>query len=244
MRKFIIEPDMKKGTNVTLLGQDARHISRALRLSPGDPLSMTDGLGMDWYGKITEITQGLVRVKITAEQTSKTESCLDLTLCTAMLKHKKMDDIIKQAVQLGITRWLPFFSNRSVPLSNPKKTARQMERWQTISRESLKQCRRSRLVDIQPPMTLEDVLDMTRQATHKIAFWEESERSLCRLKNQGEGGAVVLIGPEGGFEASEIRMAEENGFKAYSLGPRILRAETAAVSATGLVQYILGDLGE
>ncbi len=118
-----------------------------------------------------------------------------------------------------------------------------MERWQTIARESLKQCRRSRLVEIQPPMNLESVLDMTRQATHKIAFWEKSGRPLNRLTDQGKGGTVILIGPEGGFEAPEILMAEEKGFKAYSLGPRILRAETAAICATGLVQYILGDLG-
>jgi len=243
MQKFIIEPDMRKGTTVTITGQDARHISRVLRLSPGDSLSMTDGLGTDCTGEIINITQTLVQVEITAEQAAGTESPLDLTLCTAMLKHKKMDDIIKQAVQLGITRWVPFFSGRSVPLSNPKKEVRQVERWQTIARESLKQCRRSRLVEILPPMGFEAVLDLTRGATHKIAFWEKSGRSLKELKTQENTGTVILIGPEGGFDATEIRMAEEKGFRSYSLGPRILRAETAAVCAAGLVQYILGDLG-
>jgi len=243
MQKFIIDPNMKDGQNVRIMGQDARHIRRVLRLKPGDPLSMTDGKGMDCRGEIISMDANHVRVQIIKEEAASTESPLNLILCTAMLKHKKMDEIIKQATQLGVTQWVPFYSSRSVPQSNPKKEARQMERWETIARESLKQCRRGRLVTIVPPTSFETVLDMARGASHKIAFWEEGGLPLNAVKAGRMKTAVILIGPEGGFTVSEIQKAEKMGFRAFSLGPRILRAETAALSGACLVQYLLGDMG-
>ena len=243
MQKFIIDGPVEKGANIRISGQDARHICRVLRLRTEDALSMTDGRGMDYTGRITGISPDRADVCIVEIRASSTESPLDLTLCSAMLKHNKMDEIIKQVTQLGVTRWVPFFSARSVPASNPKKEKRQMERWQTIARESLKQCRRSRTIRIEHPMTFEAMLDLTQGVTRKIAFWENAARPLGQLANETNAEAVVLIGPEGGFEAREIEAAERKGFAAYALGPRILRAETAAVSAAALVQYLLGDMG-
>ncbi len=242
MQKFIVDPKMTTEP-VSITGQDARHICRVLRLKPGDPISMTDGKGMDCKGTIVSVSLDHVQVKITEQNTGRTESDLHLTLCTAMLKHKKMDEIVNQAVQLGVTRWVPFYSSRSVPLSNPKREARQFERWQTIARESLKQCRRSCLVEILPPMDFQQVLAFSKGCSHRLAFWEASDRPLTGTAPGENNKAVVLIGPEGGFEEEEIRCAVESGFISYSLGPRILRAETAAVCACGLIQYLLGDMG-
>ncbi|WP_320042777.1 RsmE family RNA methyltransferase [uncultured Desulfobacter sp.] len=243
MQKFLINKEALSADKAAIHGQDAKHICKVLRLKPQDTISMTDGHGNDYTGCIDKASFECVEISILSEKKSLTESNLDLTLCTAMLKHNKMDGIIKQITQLGVTRWIPFYCKRSIPLSGQKKEQKQIERWQTIARESLKQCRRSCLVDIMPPMDFEQVLLFSKACSHKFAFWEASERPLTGVLPKENNKAVVLIGPEGGFEEEEIRLAVESGFISYSLGPRILRAETAAVSACGLIQYLLGDMG-
>ncbi|MEH0022253.1 MAG: RsmE family RNA methyltransferase [Desulfobacter sp.] len=245
MQKFIIDPERETEGCVVVCGQDARHIRRVLRLKPGSPVSMTDGKGMDYTGEILRMDQDRVEISILDKTASETESGLELTICSAMLKDGKMDGVIKMLTQLGIRRWVPFFSSRSVPAPNASRLARRTERWQTISREAIKQCRRSCLVDIHPPVGFEEILEMSQGYSRKIAFWENAGRSLSHLAadSEADAGTIVLIGPEGGFSAEEIQRAQAAGFVSYSLGPRILRAETAAVTATGLIQYILGDMG-
>lgn len=243
MQKFLIDKKALKAGKAVVLGQDAKHICKVLRLKPQDTVSMTDGHGIDYTGCIDKVSVEYVEISILSEKKSLTESNLDLTLCTAMLKHNKMDEIIKQITQLGVTRWIPFYSKRSIPLSDQKKEKKQIERWQTIAKESLKQCRRSCLVEILQPMDLKQVLAFSKESAHKFAFWEASDQPLSGTVPEAENKAVVLIGPEGGFEEDEVRLAVEAGFISYSLGPRILRAETAAVSACCLIQYLLGDMG-
>lgn len=250
MQKFIIAPQrVRAGETVTIQGQDAVHMSRVLRLAPGDPVSMTDGSGMDYQGEVVKVTARAVEVAIVASAPSRTESFLDLTICSAMLKDKKMDGIIRELTQIGIRRWAPFFSERSVARPDPKKLVNRHERWQSIADESLKQCRRSRQVEIAMPKTFEAVMALAADADLSIAFWEASGKPLQELADAfpaptgREQKVVVLIGPEGGFTTEEIAEAEAAGFVSCALGPRILRAETAALTAAVLVQYLLGDLG-
>jgi 16S rRNA (uracil1498-N3)-methyltransferase len=243
MQKFLIDKDALSAGKAVIHGQDAKHICKVLRLKAKDTVSMTDGHGTDFTGCIDKASLDCVEISILTEQKSLTESNLDLTLCTAMLKHNKMDEIIKQITQLGVTRWIPFYCKRSIPLSGQKREKKQIERWQTIARESLKQCRRSCLVDIIPPMDFQQVLDFSKGCSHRFAFWEASDYPIAGTISQDNSKAIILIGPEGGFEEREIRDAVDAGFTSYSLGPRILRAETAAVSACALIQYLLGDMG-
>ena len=243
MQKFLISKEALSTDKAVIHGQDAKHICKVLRLKPKDTISMTNGHGTDFTGCIEKISPECVEILILSEKKSLTESNLDLTLCTAMLKHNKMDEIIKQITQLGVTRWIPFYCKRSIPLSGHNKEKKQIERWQTIARESLKQCRRSRLVEIMPSMDFQQVLAFSKACSFKFAFWEASNRPLAGPTPGENNKAVILIGPEGGFEEEEIRCAVESGFISYSLGPRILRAETAAVCACGLIQYLLGDMG-
>jgi len=243
MQKFLIDTEAPDPDKAVIRGQDAKHICKVLRLKPKDTISMTDGHGIDYSGCIDRVSPDSVEISIIDKHPSLTESNLDLTLCTAMLKHNRMDEIIKQITQLGVTRWIPFYCKRSIPLSGQNREKKQIGRWQAIARESLKQCRRSCLVDILPPMDFQQVLDVSKRCSHRFAFWEASDRPLAGPVPGGNNRAVVLIGPEGGFDAEEIRLAVESGFMSCSLGPRILRAETAAVCACGLIQYLLGDMG-
>lgn len=232
------------GSKAVIRGQDARHIFRVLRLKPGHALSLTNGQGMDYEGRIISADPDSIQVQITTQQISSTESSLHLTVCCAMLKDNKMDQVIKDLTQLGIQEWIPFFCERSVPTPDSKRLKTRVQRWETIARESIKQCKRSCLVTISEPQKLTEILDLSGEFSQKIAFWEKSSLPLSHLATTPSNSRVmVLIGPEGGFTDQEIELAESRGFTAYSLGPRILRAETAALCAATLVQHILGDMG-
>ena len=154
-----------------------------------------------------------------------------------------MDLVIKHVTQLGIHKWIPFFCSRSIPTPDARRMENRKKRWETIAKESLKQCRRSCLPAISDPLPFETILDHVAAYDLKIAFWEKATQQLRTLnKTSSHTRILILIGPEGGFSRDEIRSARDRGFSSYSLGPRILRAETAAISSCTLIQHILGDI--
>ncbi len=210
MQKFLINSDHIHNDRIILNGSDVRHIVKVLRLSTGDPLALTDGRGTDFFGRILSGDQSRVEVKILETHPSRTESPLSLTVCTGMLKHQKMDTVIQGLTQIGVTRWIPFFCERSVPSPDEKALTRRMARWQTIADETIKQCQRSRVIDISYPVTFAHVLSMHNEYDHCIAFWEQGGKTLSRLTpTKGINQALVLIGPEGGFSESEILEASK-----------------------------------
>lgn len=243
MQKFILPPECIDNQTAIIKGQDAKHIYKVLRLKPKDPIHLTNGKGMDYDGHVLTIGPGAVEVSLTGEHPSTTESSLRLTVCCGMLKDKKMDLVIKHLTQLGIVEWIPFFCERSIPTPDSNRLLKRADRWHTIAKESIKQCQRSCLVSIPEPKKFQDVLGLSNSFRQKIAFWEKSNHSLTQLPPApSDSRVIILIGPEGGFTDTEISLAREKGFKAYSLGPRILRAETAAICATTLIQHLLGDI--
>jgi 16S rRNA (uracil1498-N3)-methyltransferase len=241
MQKFIIPKIDTLPSKASIHGQDAKHIAKVLRLSQGNPIEVTDGDGRDYTAQIVSISPGNIDVSILNRYDSLTESPLHITLCSGMLKDKKMDLVIKHVTQLGISQWIPFFCERSIPTPDAKRMEKRHLRWETIAGESLKQCRRSRLPKIAAPLSFEQLLDHSAAYELKIAFWEKATQKLDSLK-KNPANIIILIGPEGGFSEKEIKMAKEKGFLSYSLGPRILRAETAAISSCTLIQHILGDI--
>jgi 16S rRNA (uracil1498-N3)-methyltransferase len=243
MQKFLIPPESIENEKAIIKGQDAKHIYRVLRLKSDDPIHLTDGEGTDYEGRILTTTPGSIQVNLTKSHPSQTESSLHITVCCAMLKDKKMDLVIKHLTQLGIVEWIPFFCERSIPTPDSKRLLKRTERWNTISRESLKQCQRSCIVKIHRPKKFQELLEFSDNFHQKIAFWEKSDHPLTQLSPvPSDNRVAILIGPEGGFTDQEISLARAKGFIAYSLGPRIMRAETAAICATTLIQHLLGDM--
>ena len=243
MQKFILPPESIDNQTAVIKGQDASHIYKVLRLKPKDPIHLTNGEGMDYDGHVLTAGPDVVEVCLTGEHPSTTESSLHLTVCCGMLKDKKMDMVIKHLTQLGVVEWIPFFCERSIPTPDSNRLLKRVHRWQTIASESIKQSRRSCLVSIPEPKKFQDILELSDSFDPKIAFWEKSSRPLAQLPTAPSNSRVILlIGPEGGFTDQEIHLAREKGFKAYSLGPRILRAETAAICAATLIQHLLGDI--
>ena len=243
MQKFFIPHKQITQKQAVVQGRDARHILRVLRLVKGDMVSFTDGKGTDFTGRISDTGFDRVCMEIVDTQISHSESPLPFTVCTGMLKHQKMDEIIKGLTQMGITQWVPFFCERSIPFPDASALARRMERWQIIAAETIKQCRRSRLVKIASPKTFDTVMDLATNFDHRIAFWEKSSWPLSHLHpKENANRTILLTGPEGGFSDAEMQKATARGFVAYSLGPRILRAETAALCGAALIQHRLGDM--
>jgi len=243
MQKFII-PDIDTiPSRAHIHGQDAKHISKVLRLAKGDRIDITNGLGKDYTAIIASISPDTIGIDIIEDHEALTESPVKIVLCSGMLKDKKMDLVIKHITQLGIYEWIPFYCERSIPTPDEKRIKKRHQRWETIARESLKQCRRSRLPKISTPLSFKELLTLSEPYDLKIAFWEKATQRLDTLKKTASNKKILmLIGPEGGFSENEIKQSMAKGFLSYSLGPRILRAETASISSCALVQHILGDI--
>lgn len=243
MQKFIIPEITELPSKGCITGQDAKHIFKVLRKKRGDNIAITDGNGKDYNSIILNATPESIEIKIIEESDSITESFIDITLGSGMLKDKKMDFVLKHITQLGVKKWIPFFCERSIPSPNIIKMEKRKKRWESIAKESLKQCNRSCLPEISEPLNFETLIKQSENHDLKIAFWEKSGQKIKTLQNSvSPKKIIILIGPEGGFSKKEILMAREKGFLSYSLGPRILRAETASIASCTLIQHLFGDM--
>jgi len=245
MRRFKVEVEESRKTRPVIRGTDANHMIKVLRLKVGDPVTLFDGIGVEYDARIEAIADREVHLSVLAHSKGRNESPVRISVAQGYLKDKKMDTLIRQLTELGISRWIPFFADRSVPRPDASRLARRMTRWQKIAIEALKQCRRSKAPQIEAFGGFEQMLATAASADVKIAFWEEETSGVLAADGSGSKAReiFIILGPEGGLTADEIQLARQAGFKAVSLGPRILRAETATVAACSLVQHIFGDMG-
>lgn len=247
MRYFFIEKSEREDSILSITGPDARHIKTVLRMNPGDKIGLFDGKGFEYEAKIVSLSPKRVMVSLIRRFLSTAESSLQIIVAQAFLKEKKMDDLVRKLTELGIAGWIPFFSQRSIARPDKKRLAGRSQRWERISTEALKQCRRKNMLEISEAVTFDEVLGLSKNSDLKIVFWENE----TTLINRGFGpesdnllnSIMVMLGPEGGFTGQEIERARQAGFVTAGLGPRILRAETATLAAGTLIQYLFGDMG-
>ena len=245
MRRFFWQDRAGIGQSGIISGTDARHIRTVLRMKVGDTLAVFDGKGNDYEAEVMAISPDEIRVSPVSRIDFTVDSPAKITIAQAVLKGKKMDLLARQITELGMTRWAPFFSERSIPMPSADKLSGRLERWKTIVIESLKQCQRSRLTEIRPVSSFEETLKMEQQADIKLIFWEEETRTLSEVLDSAPAecdGIVAVLGPEGGFSEAEIKKAVSLGYKSVSLGPRVMKAETATISVCTLMQYLFGDM--
>ena len=244
MKKLLIQESNINGNKAYISGQDAKHITKVLRMLPKDEITFTDGKGKDFNSIIEHITPEQIVLSINSSWDSKSESPVKITLFQGMLKDKKMDTLIRHLTELGIYEWTPLFCERAIPKPDMKKLAARIKRWEKITSEALKQCNRSVLPIINRPVTFPEMIKNTSQFDLKITFWENATLSFNQLNQDKKqiNNICVLIGPEGGFSKEEADLAEDSGFKICSLGPRILRSETASITACSLIQHYFGDI--
>lgn len=249
MHSFFLNPDQIERESAVLEGREARHAKNVLRLKAGDEVRLVDGAGFEYAARVVALSPGRVELAVTTRQAAPGRPRLKLTVAQGFLKEKKMDRLVRQLSEAGAARLVPFVSERAVARPASERFDRRRERWTQIAIEALKQCRRGDLLEVEPALDFEAVLARRASVDLGFFFWENADAPLALERPPSQGGApaptsvLAVLGPEGGFTDAEARAAAEAGFRLARLGPRILRAETAAVAAGVLIQYLFGDLG-
>lgn len=237
MRRFYAEPESFAGDTVRLDENETHHLRCALRLRAGDQVHVFDGIGNEFAARvISSEKQGAVLSMIGPVEPTAKESPLKMTLAAALMKSEKTELCVQKAVELGVREFVPIISLRTEKF--PRNIEKQLSRWRRIAVDATKQCGRAVLMGISHPKTLPDIFDNI--SGEGLFFTERSGRSIPDKVN---GSVTVIVGPEGGWDDSEISMAETApDVHLVSLGGRILRAETAAIAAAAVVQHKYGDL--
>ncbi|HEX7408649.1 MAG TPA: 16S rRNA (uracil(1498)-N(3))-methyltransferase [Candidatus Binatia bacterium] len=235
--RFLVSPETLTGTQALLAGPELRHL-RVRRLRIGSDLILSDGRGHQRHGVVVALDRHHAVISLSPNQLPERESPLHLVLAQASLKADKMDLVVEKATELGASELLVFTSERS--LGHP--SVDRQERWQRIARSAAKQCQRSTVPPIGAPICFDDLL--SRREVLRLLFWEgHPARSVASAeRHPGAHEVLMVIGPEGGFSTAEAERAAAAGFQLLSLGPRVLRAETAALAAVTLCQFLWGDL--
>ena len=247
-RRFYASPDNITASLATLSTQETHHLIHVLRMTPGDEAFVFDGCGREFRCSFSRVEANQALLEIEETLSDIVESSLHITLAQALAKGEKFDFIVQKATELGVSAVAPLITrNSDVRLDDQQKNNR-VERWRRISLEAMKQCGRRRLVEIARPRSLREfiaettALDARNQVT--LVFSEGGGMPIAEaLQPSAEGSAVcALVGPEGGWSTDELEALKDSGSSAVTLGPRVLRTETAALVALTLIQNALGDL--
>jgi 16S rRNA (uracil1498-N3)-methyltransferase len=247
MRRIrLTDPPQADGL-VTFVPPESHYAARVLRLREGDEVAAFDGHGGEWHVRLIAVAPDRVRGELIAAVTNTGSSQLPLILGQALPnKSSKMDLIVEKGSELGLTTLAPLYTERTVVREALGRTETKLSRWCRIAEAAARQCGRRVLLDIQPPQSLSDFCAVHQSALTKIICWEEESHHGIRdvLEAPMPSGAVaVLVGPEGGWTEQEVAQALAHGFVTVSLGPRMLRTETAAITLIGLIRYAQGELG-
>ena len=243
MPRVYIPPERITGEQIALQSREARYILAALRLGPGDEVTVFDGAGKEYRTELVEDDNGGMYLAIREESRPERESSLKITLGQALLKGERMKFVIQKATELGAARIIPLVTSRTIPLVEGERESLRIERWQRIAQEAAKQSARAIVPHIEAIQEFPDFL--AQSAGARVMLWEGEPAPLREVvkKIDAHAGITLLIGPEGGFSEQEVTAAQAQGFLVAGLGQRILRAETATLSILSIIQHLFGDLG-
>ncbi len=245
MRRFFFDPNTRSGDTVTLSKEESRHIAKVLRLETGAEVELLDGKGIIYSGEIAALGR-VVEARITGVLDEQTDSSESILICQAILKGEKMDTVVQKCTELGVTTMLPFHSSRCQGKLNSAAAEKKQSRWQRIGLAACKQCMRPLPMEIEAPMSFKEAIqnDMFAKSTVRLLFWEEETKLHLRdVKSLSSTDSIaLLLGPEGGLSPEEVELARTHGWVTVSLGERILRAETATLTAVSIVQFLAGRL--
>lgn len=246
LARFFVQPEQIQGDIAIITGPDVKHISRVLRMEVGDGLDILDGSGMVYQAKICEINKQEIHCEILGREQADTEPRLKVTLVQGLPKGDKLETIIQKCTELGIHRIIPLAATRSVVKLDSKKAAERQERWQRVAMEAAKQCRRAGVPEVRNLTAWDELWQQIPQDAPVLLAWEEEKKQSIKKLLQGlptPSQIYILIGPEGGFDPTEVDKAMANGAQPVTLGSRILRTETAGPSVLTMVLYQYGELG-
>ena len=245
MRRFFFDPSSRNGDRVFLSEEESRHISKVLRLNTGDVIELLDGQGALYHAVISTVGRQ-VEARIERIVTKEADVGKSILVWQGILKGEKMDTVVQKCTELGVTGMIPFQSSRCQGKLGQLQVRKKHERWQRIGIAACKQCLRLRSIKIDAPTSFSESLnkESADNAILRLLFWEEEKTThLHDIPEIDKACSLALmLGPEGGFTREEVEQARLLGWRTVSLGDRILRAETATLSAVSIVQFLAGNL--
>jgi len=255
MERFFVAPEDVDEHAARITGDELKHLRNVLRLKAGDTVEVFDGAGRGYTGRIALVDQSAAFVELEAAVAEARDSHLRVCLAQGLPKGEKMDWIVQKNTELGVGVILPLELERCVVrLEGDKKRRDKQARWQKVAREAARQCGRLFVPEVLAPCGLTALLRQVSPEDVLLIPWEEGGQGLKSFFEEAggngvadklkKGRVVVVIGPEGGLTPEEVEEARLAGGAALTLGPRILRTETAGLALLSVLQYHWGDMGE
>ncbi len=248
MRRFYLPPQECKSDLLTLTGAEARHAAAVIRLRPGEDAAILDGEGREYSCRVETVEQKRIQLRILQTSLSPAPAC-PVTLVQAIPKGKTLESIIQKATELGVWRIIPLLSERVTTHLEGESVERKADKWRQTAVEAIKQCGQRWLPKVESPTTLPSLLaraetydlalvgSLQNNARHPREYFLSYEREHRRRP----GSVVAWIGPEGDFSPGELAAIEKSGARPLTLGPLILRSETAALYTLSIINYELSS---
>jgi len=248
MHHFFVSPEHLQGDTTSFSGCLARQLSRVLRLSPGDHIVLLDDSGRACEAELDAVVPERVTAHLVGVSEPQTEPSVELVLYQALPKGKKFDWILQKGTELGVSTFVPILTQRCVARGRTQDDEHKLARWRRILTEAAEQSGRAHLPKIVPTRSFVEACEPPPCRTLALMAGISDEatslsRALSSARNLRLREVRLFVGPEGGFAQSETSQAQHAGIVPVSLGPRVLRTETAGLVALSVVLYALGDLG-
>lgn len=238
--RFYESQPMKTGEEITLSDTVVQHVSRSLRMRPGDTLRLFNGDGKEYSASLTAVEKRSARAHITDEHHPSTETDLKVSIGQTLSRGERMDFAVQKSTEMGVSHITPLFSERCEVKLPPERQQKRIHHWQQIAISACEQSGRVTPPEISSPDTLKNWI-ASQDAELKLVLHHHSEQPLQEMVRPAS--VALLIGPEGGLTEDEVELAIQHGFKPLTLGPRVMRTETAPIAALTLLNYLWGDLG-
>ena len=250
MHRFFIDQSTEVDKNVIISGNDYNHLKNSLRLNIGDRVILSDGNGFDMEAEIINFSDQGAELKIISREKSKVEAGIKIWLAQGLPKKSKMDLIVEKATEIGFAGLIPLESKRTIVKYNHKKKNKKKNRWQRVAEAAAKQSGRAVVPEIKDFYSADSLKNLKEEFDYILLLWEdEKEYSIKDFFKENnvaaEASILLVIGPEGGFsEAEANKFKDELEARIITLGPRILRTETAGITALTAILYEKGELGD
>lgn len=245
MNRFFVSSEQIEDENIIIKGEDVKHIKDVLRLKINDKIEVVCD-NIVYTSEIITINKNEVTLNIIGTRTGDNEPPIDIYLYQGLPKSSKMDFIIQKATEIGVKEIYPIITNRTiVKITNNKKAKNKINRWNKICTEAAKQSKRDNIPKVNGILRFNEMIKLLANKENILVPYEEEENNgIKNILNEIENKKIhLIIGPEGGFQKEEILKIKSVGGKIVSLGPRILRTETAGLVAMTILMYEFGDMG-
>ncbi len=245
MHRFFVSPDGFSEKTATIKGPDVNHIRTVLRMKPGDRVEVIDGEGFQYEVVLAEVERDHVRGKILSKTAMQTESPVNIRMGQALIKGNAFDLLVRKATELGVHSIVAIRTQRCVARLAKESESYRTQRWQRIAEEASKQCGRSRVPEIHSTvLSIEEFCQQSSDCDLKLVFWEEEQKTRLQdiISPDSVSSIAFLAGPEGGWTEEEVDFLKQQGFQTVTLGPRLLKADSASLVILSLLQHRWGDL--